>query len=48
MTQLDNSTALYPDAIAHPVDHGYFAAAPTAGGTIDLYTTLDDISGTKR
>ena len=23
-----------------------FAAAPTAGGTVDLYMTLDDIDGT--
>lgn len=46
MTQLDNSTALYPDAIAILSITDTFAAAPTAGGTIDLYMTLDDISGT--
>ena len=46
MTELHNSTALYPDAIAILSITDTFAAAPTAGGTIDLYMTLDDISGT--
>lgn len=46
MTQLDNSTALYPYARAVLEIHDTFAAAPTAGGTVDLYMTLDDIDGT--
>lgn len=46
MTQLDNSTALYPYARAVLGITDTFAAAPTAGGTIDLYMTLDDIDGT--
>ena len=46
MTQLDNSTALYTDAIAVLYIPDTFAAAPTAGGTVDLYMTLDDIDGT--
>ena len=46
MTQLDNSTALYPYARAVLGIPDTFAAAPTAGGTIDLYMTLDDIDGT--
>ena len=46
MTQLDNSTTLYPYARAVLGIPDTFAAAPTAGGTIDLYMTLDDIDGT--
>lgn len=46
MTQLDNSTALYPWARAVLKVPDTFAAAPTAGGTIDLYMSLDDVSGT--
>ena len=46
MTQLDNSTALYPYARAVLSIPDTFAAAPTAGGTVDLYMTLDDIDGT--
>lgn len=46
MTQLDNSTALYPYARAVLGIPDTFAAAPTAGGTVDLYMTLDDIDGT--
>jgi hypothetical protein len=46
MTQLDNSTTLYPYARAVLSIPDTFAAAPTAGGTIDLYMTLDDIDGT--
>lgn len=45
MTQLDNSTALYPRALAVLGIPDTFAAAPTAGGTIDLYMTLDAIDG---
>ena len=46
MTQLDNSTTLYPSARAVLGIPDTFAAAPTAGGTVDLYMTLDDIDGT--
>ena len=46
MTQLDNSTALYPYARAVLVVPDTFVAAPTAGGTVDLYMTLDDVDGT--
>ena len=46
MTQLDNSTTLYPYARAVLSITDTFAAAPTAGGTVDLYMTLDDIDGT--
>ena len=46
MTQLDNSTTLYPYARAVLGIPDTFAAAPTAGGTVDLYMTLDDIDGT--
>ena len=46
MTQLDNSTALYPYARAVLGIPDTFAAAPTAGGTVDLYMTLDGIDGT--
>ncbi len=46
MTQLDNSTALYTYARAVLGIPDTFAAAPTAGGTVDLYMTLDDIDGT--
>lgn len=46
MTQLDNSTLNYPCARAVLSIPDTFAAAPTAGGTIDLYMILDDIDGT--
>jgi hypothetical protein len=46
MTQLDNSTGLYTHARAVLGIPDTFAAAPTAGATIDLYYTLDDIDGT--
>lgn len=46
MTQLDNSTDLYPYAIAVLNINDTFAAAPTAGGTIDLYMTQDDVDST--
>lgn len=45
-TQLDNSTLLYPYARAVLGIPDTFAAAPTAGGTFDLYMVLDDIDGT--
>lgn len=46
MTQLDNSTSLYPYAIAVLSIPDTFAAAPSAGASVDLYMTLDDIDGT--
>ena len=46
MTQLDNSTTLYPYARAVLTIPDTFAATPTAGGTVDLYMTLDDVDGT--
>jgi hypothetical protein len=47
MTQLDNSTALYPNAIAVLGIPDTLASAPaTAGVTVDLYMSLDDIDGT--
>ena len=45
MTQLDNSTDLYPFARAVLGVPDTFAAAPTAGSTIDLYMIVDDIDG---
>lgn len=45
-TQLDNSTELYPKAKAVLGIPDTFAAAPTAGATIDLYMVEDDIDGT--
>ena len=45
-TQLDNSTELYTDAIAVLGVPETFAAAPTAGATINLYYVLADIDGT--
>lgn len=45
-TQLDNSTNLFPYAIAVLAINDTFAAAPTAGGTVDLFMILDDIDGT--
>jgi len=45
-TQLDNSTLLYPYARAVLGVPDTFAAAPTAGGTFDLYMVQDDIDGT--
>lgn len=46
MTQLDNSTLQYPFALAVLTITDTFAAAPTAGGTVDLYMSLDDVDGT--
>lgn len=46
MTQLDNSTLDYPYARAVLGIPDTFAAAPTAGGTVDLFMSLDDIDGT--
>lgn len=45
-TQLDNSTLLYPYARAVLGVPDTFVAAPTAGGTFDLYMVQDDIDGT--
>lgn len=46
MTQLDNSVDLYPYARAVLNIPDTFVAAPTAGGTVDLYMTQDDVDGT--
>jgi hypothetical protein len=46
MTQLDNSTNLYPLARAVLGIPDTLAAAPTAGATVELYMTLEDIDGT--
>jgi hypothetical protein len=46
LTDLDNSTPPYTDALAVLGIPDTFAAAPTAGATIDLYATLEDIDGT--
>lgn len=46
MNQLDNSTDLYPHLLAVLGVPDTFAAAPSAGSTIDLYMVLDDIDGT--
>lgn len=45
-TQLDNSTNKYPYALAVLNITDTFAAAPTAGATIDLYMVMDDVDGT--
>lgn len=45
MTQLDNSTELYPDALAVLSIPDTFAAAPTAGGSVDLWVIQDGIDG---
>lgn len=44
-TALDNSATLYPYAKAVLGVPDTFAAAPTAGGTVDLYMVEDDIDG---
>jgi hypothetical protein len=46
LTQLDNSTLLYPYALAVLNINDTFAAAPTSGATVDLYMHQDDIDGT--
>ena len=46
MTQLDNSTTLYPYARAVLDIVDTFAAAPTAGSTVDLYMTQEDVDST--
>lgn len=45
-TAVDNSTTKYPDAKFVLNINDTFAAAPTAGGTIDVYMTAYDIDGT--
>ena len=45
-TAVDNSTTKYPDALFVLNITDTFAAAPTAGGTIDVYRTAYDIDGT--
>lgn len=46
MAQLDNSTLDYPYARAVLGIPDTFAAAPTAGGTVDLYMSMEDIDST--
>lgn len=46
MTELDNSTALYPFAKVSLDIPDTFAAAPTAGGAIYLWMCRNDIDGT--
>lgn len=46
MTQLDNSTNLYPYARAVLNINDTFAAAPTAGSTVDLFMSQDDVDST--
>ena len=46
MTQLDNSTTLYPFARATISVPDTFAAAPTAGGAIYLRMCKQDVDGT--
>ena len=46
LTQLDNSSLNYPWGKAVLGIPDTFAAAPTAGSTIDLYMIEDDIDGT--
>lgn len=45
-TQLDNSTSLYPYAKAVLNIADTFAAAPSAGATVDLFVQEDDVDGT--
>jgi hypothetical protein len=45
-SQLDNTVNNYPYAQALLQLQDTFAAAPTAGGTIDLYMIQDDVDGT--
>lgn len=45
-TQLDNSTDKYPHARFVWTATDTFAAAPTAGSTIDIYMTVEDIDST--
>ena len=45
VTEFDNSTDLWPLAVATLVLPDTFLAAPDAGSTIDLYYTNNDIAG---
>jgi len=45
ITQFDNSTDLWPLAVATLEMPDTFLAAPTAGTTIDLYMCRDDVGG---
>jgi hypothetical protein len=45
-TLLDNSTELYPYAVAVFNNPGSFGAAPTANSTVNLYAVLQDTDGT--
>jgi hypothetical protein len=46
MNLMDNSTTLYPMAKAVLNINDTFAAAPTAGGTVDLFMYEEDVDGT--
>ncbi len=46
MTALDNSTDLYPDARFVLEVPDTFAAAPTAGSTVDVYMTMNNVDST--
>ena len=43
MVSLDNSTDLYPMALAVLNINDTFAAAPTAGGTVDLFMLMETV-----
>ena len=45
ITQFDNSSVLWPTARLTLDIPDTFAAAPTAGTTIDLYMAIDDMAG---
>jgi len=45
ITQFDNSTDLWPMAVASLQIPDTFSAAPTVGETIDLYMCRDDLAG---
>lgn len=46
MNALDNSTDKYPDALFVLDIPDTFAAAPTAGSTIDVYMSLENVDST--
>jgi hypothetical protein len=46
VTEFDNSTDLWPMAVATLKIPDSFAAAPTVGSTIDLYMCRQDLTGT--
>jgi len=46
LTEFDNSSDLWPDAVATLSIPDTFVAAPDAGSTIDLYLFKQDVDGT--